>query len=380
MDSHELAKPIEELLQQAISEGVFPGACYSVYQGSHRLSGSVGRHTYCPESSANKTKDIFDLASVSKVIGTTTLVMRAFEKGKIELDAPVSRYIPEFGVNGKESITLRNLLVHNSGLIAFRPYQKTCNNATEVLTAIYSETLTYPTSSKTIYSDLSMILMAEVLRRVDGRAIEQPFQEDVAKPLGLKRTGYFVYGKSTTLSKVSYRDCIPTEKIEDWRISLREKRHGAKEAARIYGHMPDHIQGEVHDPTATAMGGVAGHAGLFSTVEDLTIFMRDFMSQSPKCISTEVRNQFIRRQSTESTRALGWDTKSEKGSSAGDYFGPLSFGHTGYTGTSVWCDPTTGLTAILLTNRVHPSSDNTKIIQFRPRFHNLVHETMNKLK
>ena len=144
--------------------------------------------------------------------------------------------------------------------------------------------------------------------------------------------------------------------------------------------MPDYIQGEVHDPTATAMGGVAGHAGLFSTVEDLTTFMRDFMSQSPKCITAEVRNQFIRRQSTESTRALGWDTKSEKGSSAGDYFGPLSFGHTGYTGTSVWCDPTTGLTAILLTNRVHPSSDNTKIIQFRPRFHNLVHETMNKLK
>lgn len=371
------AEQVKALLRSAIDEGVFPGATFAVWRGRESIRGAVGRRTYCPDSPAMKLEDVFDLASVSKVVSTTTLMMQAVAENKLELDQKVSDLLPGFEVFEKGQITLRNLMVHDSGLVAFRPFHLTCNTPGQVLEKILQEKLTYPTGSKMVYSDLNMILVARTLEIVYGKPLSILFRDRISKPLRLKRSGYFDLQGSTTVNPVTFEDCVPTESIEDWRIKMRQTRLGIHGSVWRYGPMPDYIQGEVHDPTATAMEGVAGHAGLFSTVVELMTFMRDLTSAGSKVAPPAIVKEWTRKQSTLSTRAIGWDTKSPTGSSAGSKFGPLSFGHTGYTGTSIWHDPEAGLTAILLANRVHPSSKNTKIIQFRPKFHDLVANLLN---
>ncbi|MBS1700250.1 MAG: beta-lactamase family protein [Armatimonadetes bacterium] len=368
-------EPLDDLLRTAIHEGVFPGAAYAVWREGRMIQGAVGHQTYDPDSPKTTTDCIWDMASVSKVIGTTTATMILVHEGKLDIESPVASVIPEFGVNDKDKITFQNLLVHDSGLIAFRPYHKTYTEAADVMKAIYNEKLVYETGTKSVYSDLSMILMAKAIHRLTGLPFEDYLRKRVFAPLGMDHTGYFRLDHAAFGTKVKRDDCVPTEKTEDWRKALRLKRYGALGSEKLFGRNPEFIQGEVHDPTATVLDGVAGHAGLFSTVGDLSRFMENFLLDQPKVIDPEVRNQFIRKQGDISTRALGWDTKSPKGSSAGQYFGPKSFGHTGYTGTSVWCDPEAKAFAILLTNRVHPTSENTKIIQFRPKFHDLAWKT-----
>ena len=361
---------LQQLLNSAIVDGAFPGAAYYLRNNGREERGFVGRQTYCPDSKPIDEHTIWDLASVSKVVSTTTLTMLAVQDGKLDLDWKVANLIPEFGVEEKQEITFRNLMVHNSGLIAFRAYYKTCLTRQEVLAQIYQEKLTYPTGSKTVYSDLSMILMDEALSRINEKPIHQQFASKIAEPLHLNQIGYFNLGEPTMLSTTDRKDCAPTERTEEWRKTMRRLRHGDIGSIRFYGNDPEYIQAEVHDPTATAMGGVAGHAGLFSTLDNLVQFVEAFSSESPTLIDREVRNQFTRRQSESSTRGLGWDTKSATGSSAGTKLGPKSYGHTGYTGTSVWIDPNSMNFAILLTNRVHPTSENSKLNSIRPLFHN----------
>lgn len=360
---------VDDLLRTAIHEGVFPGAVYAIWKDGKLSQGAVGHHTYDLDSPAMTVDTVWDLASVSKVIGTTSAVHLLAKEGRLDLAKPVSSIIPEFAVNGKEAITFHNLMVHDSGLIAFRPYHKTYSEASEVLKAIYDEKLEYPTGTKSIYSDLSMILMAETIRRITGKTLDAYLQESVFLPLGMSHTGYFRLKEPVFGSQVRRKDCAPTEKTEKWRSALRVKRYGQDGAEAIFGRNPEFIQGEVHDPTATVLDGVAGHAGLFSTVGDLCIYMANFVSPTPKLFDPKLVKEFTRRQDSKSTRALGWDTKSAEGSSAGHFFGQRSFGHTGYTGTSIWCDPDADLFVVLLTNRVHPTSENTKILAFRPKFH-----------
>jgi CubicO group peptidase (beta-lactamase class C family) len=362
---------LQQLLNNAIADGAFPGAAYYVRVNGRVEQGVVGRQTYCPDSNPIDATTVWDMASVSKVVSTTTLVMQAVAEGKLDLDWPVAKVIPEFGVHDKHEIKLRNLMVHNSGLIAFRAYYKNCKTREEVLNQIYGETLSYPRESKTVYSDLSMILMDEALTRVYGQSLDQLFRDRVAAPLTLRHSGYFRMGGATMLAAIPKSDCAPTERTEEWRSVMRRLRHGDLGATKIYGNDPEFIQGEVHDPTATAMGGVAGHAGLFSTIGDIASFMTDFCAAKPKVVPATLRDTFIKRQGQESTRALGWDTKSATGSSAGTSMGPSSFGHTGFTGTSVWCDPQNGNLIILLANRVHPTADNLKITKVRPSFADL---------
>lgn len=365
-------KPLDDLLLQAIHEGIFPGAVYGVGKEGRFVSGAVGNHRYDPDSPPMSFDTVWDLASVSKVIATTSATLLMVQDGKLDIEKPVASVIPEFGVNGKEKVTFRNLLVHDSGLIAFRPYHKTYTRADDVLKAIYAEKLTYETGSKSIYSDLSMILMAEAIHRLSGMSLDTFLRKRVFEPLGMKHTGYFRLAQPTFTSDVVRKSCAPTEKTEEWRKNLRLVRYGQEGVAEMFGRDPEFIQGEVHDPTATVLDGVAGHAGLFSTIGDLGRYMTNFIADKPKLFDPELRNTFIRKQDAKSSRGLGWDTKSPEGSSAGHRFGPKSFGHTGYTGTSIWCDPETGLFSILLTNRVHPTSENTRIIGFRPIFHDLV--------
>jgi len=373
--------PIDRVVEEGIRQGVFPGAAYAIAHRGRVTTRAMGRYTYCPDSPEVRTDTIWDLASVSKVLGTTTAAMILNEEGKLDVEAPVASVLPEFAQAGKDRITFRNLLVHDSGLIAFRPYHKKFTEPDDVVSAVYSEGLQYPTGSKMVYSDLNMIALAEAMERLSGLPLDAFLQRRVLEPLGLRDTGYarsVAAPSGIELPALDVSRCAPTENVEEWRANLHNRRRAFRDgercrvAAGVTTKFPDaafYIQGEVHDPTAMTLGGVAGHAGLFSTVHDVSALVMALLSG--RVVRRETLENWTRRQSELSSRALGWDTKSAK-SSAGEKFGPRSFGHTGYTGTSVWVDPDRDLIAVLLANRVHPTSENTKIIAFRPRFHDAV--------
>ena len=352
-----------ELIKLATKDGAFPGAVFAVSMNGAIETRAVGHVTYCPDSAPMTPDLFFDLASVSKVVSTTTCAMHLAEVGKFELDQPVTKYVPEFGQAGKEKITVRNLLVHDSGLIAFRPYHLSHTEPATVRAAIWSEPLTYPTGSKMVYSDLNMIALQEIIERTSETALDQLFAQIMAR---VRVEG--LHYRQGALEREDLSRYVPTERAEDWRRKLREQRGTFRRAS--YGpanETGEFIQGEVHDPTATVLGGVAGHAGLFGSIGGLGRFIVALLSG--EIVSTQTVQTWTARQSNLSSRALGWDTKSPEGSSAGTLMGPRSFGHTGYTGTSVWIDPDTGNWAVLLTNRVHPTAQNTKIIPFRSKFH-----------
>lgn len=375
-------KPIQELIEAQIREGAFPGAVFAIRKGSSEEISAHGRFTYCPDSPPVEENTIWDLASVSKVVGTTTAAMILHEEGKLDIEAPVVSILPSFGQNGKEKVTFRSLLVHDSGLIAFRPYHKTCTLPEQVNEKIDAEGFTYPTGTKMVYSDLNMIALARSIEKITGQTLDTFLHARVFRPLAMADTGYLrSAGTHESPGALDPSRCAPTETAEPWRIELRRQRAPflvgtASEAKRWKApRFPDqdsYCQGEVHDPTAMTLGGVAGHAGLFSTASDLLKFTRALLDG--KIVSRATVDQFTRKQGPLSSRALGWDTKSVP-SSSGTKFGPRSFGHTGYTGTSVWIDPDADLTAILLTNRVHPTSENQKLIKFRPTFHDAVAKT-----
>lgn len=372
-------KPLQSLLEKQIQDGAFPGAAFAIQRGSQSVTGACGRYTYCPDSPTVEALTIWDLASVSKVVGTTTAAMILHEEGRFDLNAPVASILPTFAQNGKETLTFRNLLVHDSGLIAFRPFQNTCTNPFQINAKVDGESLTYPTGTKMIYSDLNMIALARSIEKITGETLDDYLHHRVFEPLGLRDTGYLrSVGERESPGALDPSRCAPTETVDPWRRELRRLRadflkRSVSEGKRERGpHFPDqeqYCQGEVHDPTAMVLGGVAGHAGLFSTAPDLLKFCRALLDG--KIVKRETVDFFVRKQSDLSSRALGWDTKSAP-SSSGTKFGPRSFGHTGYTGTSIWIDPDADLIAILLTNRVHPTSKNTKLIQFRPVFHDAV--------
>jgi CubicO group peptidase (beta-lactamase class C family) len=357
--------PLDELIDSGIREGVFPGACYAIGHKGRVETAAFGRDTYCPDSEVRKVDALWDLASVSKVVGTTTAAMLLYDEGKLKLDQPVAEILPPFAANEKEKITVRNLLLHDSGLAAFRAYHRLHKTPDEDIAAIMAEKLVYPTGSKTVYSDLGMITFGKIVEALSGKSLDAFLQERVFAPLGMRDT---CYNPSLELRA----RCASTETIEPWREELRREHGKDTPEVRRIEKQPDGnywIRGEVHDPNAMALGGVAGHAGLFSTAADLAKFV--FALTAGKLATPETLKLFTTRKNEASSRAFGWDTKSPE-SSAGKIFSDQSYGHTGYTGTSVWIDPTRDVFAILLTNRVHPTSENTKIIQFRPRFHDAV--------
>jgi len=367
-------RPVDELIAKAIAEGVFPGATYLVSRkGKEVHRQAQGRHTYCPESLATTEDTVWDLASVSKVVGTTTGAMLLFDEGKLNFDQPVSEIIPEFAQNDKSRITVRNLLLHDSGLVAFRAYQQTCKTAAEVIKAIYAEKLANPIGAKMVYSDLGMITFGKLIEALSGRTFTAFLNERVFDPLDMKST---MYAPVTQIRK----KCAPTDAIEPWRANLRKLRGQDTPEVHELEKQPDGsswIKGEVHDPNAMVLEGVAGHAGLFSVLDDLSKFMSMMMKKGDGLVKPETIDLFTRRQGVSSSRGLGWDTNADHKASAGAMFSEKSFGHTGYTGTSVWGDFENETFAILLTNRVQPTSDNTKIIPFRAKFHNAVYQAIH---
>ncbi len=358
----------DAVLEAAIADGAFPGACYAVGCKGEVSYKAFGRFMYCPESEHVRIDTIWDLASVSKVFATTTAAMMLLDEGKLDLDRPVSKDIPAFGDSGKEKLTPRNLLVHDSGLAAFHGYQLRFTRAEDAVAAIYAEPLTYPTGTKTVYSDLGIIALANLISKLAGKPFDAFVKDRLFDPLGLVDTLY-------NPDAARRARCAPTETVEPWRLELRKLRGLDRvNAACPHPDAATTIQGEVHDPNAMLLGGVAGHAGLFSTAPDIAKFLAMMLAGGQKLVKAETVALFTKPQSDASTRGLGWDTRSETGSSSGSKFSMRSFGHTGYTGTSVWCDPERQLFVALLTNRVHPSSENLKIAAVRPKFHDAVAE------
>lgn len=344
----------DNLIKKAIVDSAFPGAVLLVAKDGEIIhEKAFGNFTYDYSSREVTTNAIFDLASVSKVIGTTTAAMMLVDKGKLNLDEKVINYLPEFNNNGKENITIRNLLLHNSGLAAFKKYYDVYSTAAEVIDDIMNLTPEQEPGSKYVYSDLGMITLQQVIERISGQSLDKFLEDNLFTPLGMNST---MYNPPLELKD----NCMPTELDDFWRMRQ--------------------LQGEVHDERAYMLNGVAGHAGLFSTAPDLAKFLQMILQkgnyQGRQYIKPETIELFTRKQSDQSSRGLGWDTKSPEGSSAGKYFSPLSYGHTGYTGTSVWTDPTKNLIVVLLTNRVYPTRNNNKLSKVRPLIHDAIYKAV----
>ena len=319
---------IDRVVERGIKAGGYPGAALVVgRKGAAVWEKGYGRLGWTEESGpvvAERT--IYDLASLTKVIGTTTAVMILFDEGKIDLDAPVAKYIPDFTGGEKDRITIRMLLEHRSGLPAGRDLWRIAHTPGEARAAVISTNLFAHPGQYYEYSDLGADMLGFTVEAITGKTLDVFLHERVFTPLGMTDTHFRPDG--------SLRGRIaPTELTPPRGYPLR---------------------GEVHDENAYALGGVAGHAGLFSTVSDLSIFAQMMLNggsyNGTRIIADSTVQLFTRRAA--GTRALGWDTCS--GSyGCGQYMGAESYGHTGFTGTSLWIDPEREMFVILLTNRVH---------------------------
>ena len=280
---------------------------------------------------------MWDMASLTKVIAMTSAVMRMTERGQLELDASVARYLPEFNGPGKDPVTLRHLLTHSSGLPAWRPLYKETYTPADARALAVSTPLDTTPGVRMVYSDLGAIILGQIVERVSGEPLDKYVVSHVFAPLGMASTMY--RPPAELLPRVA-----PTE-FDSW----RQRR----------------IRGEVHDENAFGLGGVSGHAGLFSTGHDLARFARMYLGGGTldgfTMFTPETVRQFTTVQdSTLSNRALGWETPNGS-NSAGRIMKRPAFGHTGFTGTSMWMDPSRDLFVILLTNRVNPTRQNLRI-------------------
>jgi CubicO group peptidase (beta-lactamase class C family) len=405
------------VLQEAITNRAFPAASIAVTHQCRLVAlKAFGRFTYDkkeadapsfprplreepalsdPERSEEESKGgdfdspvtpstLFDLASVTKVVATTTMAMILYERGVLELDAPIAGTVPEFLSDScgeidarHRDVTFRMLLAHSSGLPAYEKLFLKARTRDELLRAAFTTSLSADPGSRAEYSDIGFIILGAALERLAGESLDIFCQREIFGPLAMTST--------TFNPPPELRPHIPPTQDD------RTFRHSI-------------IQGEVHDENAVVLGGVAGHAGLFSTAEDLARFAHAMlqcgagalareMPKSPELrragqhssppISIPLRPEtvalFTRRESTPAgtSRALGWDTPSSP-SQSGKHFSRSSFGHLGYTGTSLWIDPVCQLSITLLTNRTWPDNSNQAIKQVRPKFQDAIIEALDK--
>jgi beta-N-acetylhexosaminidase len=346
-----------DVLDRAVADRAFPGGVLAVgYHGELSVH-PFGRQTYDAKSPAVIADTIYDAASLTKPVVTTTLVALQAEAGRIGLDLPVARFIPEWndGPNPdwRRTVTVRNLLTHSSGLPAHKDYFLTLRSKREFIAAICKEPLEYAPGTKTIYSDLGFILLGEILERSTGKTVDLLAHEEIFVPLGMAETIF--NPPKALLSRIA-----PMENDATYRKAL--------------------VQGAVHDENAFAMGGVAGHAGMFTTASDLAAFCQMLLNGGiyghHRLLNRATVAQFTASQAIAGgARTLGWMTPTPN-SSSGRYFSARTFGHLGFTGTSIWIDPERGLFVILLTNRVYPTRENDKIVAVRPAVHDAVMESL----
>ena len=338
----ELNAILDSIMNAGISGGAAPGGSLAVgrYGRLVHMKG-YGRLDTARASGAVDANTIYDMASLTKVIATTTASMILEEQGLLDLDRTVVSYLPEFNAPDKAPITVRMLVTHRGGLEAFAALYREFKGRDQYLTQINARPLKSQPGTATVYSDWDLILSQLVIERITGQTLDRFVAEKVFTPLGMTSTMF------NPDSALYFGRIAPTE-IDTARGGL--------------------VHGKVHDENAWAIGGVSGHAGLFSTAHDVAIFAQMLLNggtyNGVRILKPETVARWTAPQSGTSSRALGWDTPS-KGSSAGRYFSPRSFGHTGFTGTSMWMDPERGLFVILLTNRVNPTRNNNKQVPLR---------------
>ena len=328
-------RSIDRIVHKAIQDSVFPGAVVAVLKdGVITYQKGFGYHDY------NKTQkvrfnDVYDVASITKVAATTAATMRLIDQGKLSLDTKLSEHIPEFDTDDKKNITVADVLLHQSGLPPFKVYVDKLKKRSEIINAIKNEPLQYEPGSEYVYSDLGMILLAEVIHKVSGERLDVFTRKELHFPLGM----YSTFFNPSRLGRWM-RQRIPPTEIDT-----------------VYGR--GLVKAEVHDERAYFMDGIAGHAGLFSSARDLakfaTLLLNDGTYAGKEYFKPETVRLFTTKQSDLSGRGYGFDRKSEAGfTSAGQLASNDTFGHLGFTGTSLWIDRTKNMAVILLTNRTYP--------------------------
>lgn len=370
---------VEHEMQSAVARGVFPGAVLLVREGEHVFYlRAFGDRQVEPQRAPMQEGTIFDLSSLTKPLATGVALMLLVRDGKVNPDDRVTRFFHNFGVYGKTHVTMRHLLCHSSGLPAVRPYYKLIlqlekkgekvnflgsDAAKEfVYQQISRERPEAPAGSRVMYSDLGFILLGALVELVTGTTLDRFCQESIFRPLGMRATSFI------DLSLVRTRRIQPITEM----IAATERCPWRKRV----------LCGEVHDDNAYAMGGVAGHAGLFAAARDVDTLLcrlKACWAGADDFIPAAVVRQFWTRDTAipASTWTLGWDTPSPSNSSAGALFSPSTIGHLGFTGTSFWMDLERDRHVILLTNRVHPSRDNNAIREFRPMIHDLINRALS---
>ncbi|HLW84853.1 MAG TPA: serine hydrolase domain-containing protein [Candidatus Sulfotelmatobacter sp.] len=350
------------VVETAIGARAFPGASVAVtYRGKLVALKAFGRFTHDPHSPRVTPATLFDLASISKVVATTTMAMILYERGLLDLDAPVVGIVPEFGggLAGEERdprrglVTFRMLLGHSSGLPAYEKLFLKARGREQLLQAAFITPLATDPGTRAVYSDIGFILLGQALERLAAEPLDRFCQREIFGPLAMAHTTYNPPPECRA-------HVPPTQDDRTFRKHI--------------------VQGEVQDENASVLGGVAPHAGVFSTAEDLARFAHAMISGGHPILRPETVALFTRREGPAgSSRALGWDTPSAP-SQSGKYFSAQSYGHLGYTGTSLWIDPVRQLSVILLTNRTWPDADEVSkqaIKKVRPRFHDAVVEALD---
>jgi serine-type D-Ala-D-Ala carboxypeptidase len=345
-------------LREAIEHRVFPATCIAVAHCNRFVAlKSFGHFTYDAESPMVTPATLFDVASITKAVATTTMAMILYERGLLDLAANVAGIVPEFLADScgeadvrRRDVTFRMLLAHCSGLPAYEKLFLKARSREELLRAAFTTSLSSDPGTRVEYSDIGFIVLGAALERIANETLDRFCQREIFSPLSMINTGFN--------PPASVREKIPPTADDR---TFRKKI----------------IQGEVQDENASMLGGVAGHAGLFSTAGDLTRFAHTMLRRGCPIPRPETVALFTCRESAPAGtfRALGWDTPSAP-SQSGKYFGPGSFGHLGFTGTSLWIDPQRQLSITLLTNRTWPDCANQAIKQVRPKVHDAVVEAL----
>jgi CubicO group peptidase (beta-lactamase class C family) len=350
---HQRFRSAFRILEQAIEDRSFPCASIAVtIDGEMVALKAFGRFTFERSSPAASTDSIFDLASITKVVATTSMAMVLHQRGLLDLEAPIAGVLPEFaGADSRRAqVTFRMLLAHRSGLPAYEKLFLRAFTREALLREAFAVPLKYGPGMHAEYSDIGFILLGIALERIAGEPLDKYCQREIFGPLGM--------GDTFFNPPAAWRDrIVPT--AEDSTFRKRT------------------IQGEVQDENASVMGGVAGHAGVFSTAADLATFANVMLHGGDSILRRTTVDLFTRREHSPAgtSRALGWDTPSSP-SQSGQYFSATSFGHLGYTGTSLWIDPERQLSITLLTNRTWPDCSNQAIKTARPRFYDAVVEAL----
>jgi len=371
-----LPPAIHAELQSAVNDGVFPGVVLAVrLRGQAPYLAAAGQLSSESDSPPVEVSTLYDLASLTKPLVTVTSILLLVQRGELRLDDPIEKGIPELAGSLVGLASLNDLLTHSSGLPGWRPlYEKLYGDTavtgavtqgidpaaarSAVLNLIRDEPAVYVRGTRSLYSDLGFILLGLLVERTAGVMLDEWYRRAVTDPLGAALllfapvSGSVIPGEAFTKKTAGI---APTE-YDPWRRRW--------------------LRGEVHDENAAALGGIAGHAGLFGTAEGVLAVSGAWLEAyhgRDSFFSPDLVRRFVTRQTgvPQSGWALGWDTPT-KSSSSGSHFSECSFGHLGYTGTSVWVDPIRKLEVVILSNRVHPSRRNEKIREFRPRLHDLI--------